>query len=161
MGLLTTLSEGVGIHARAAPPHAIPPIAASAVYLPPHDAHVGTPGLTMRAWYATLGACPIHSRDARARWNGCIAFAGGTATASGLELQTMRTTSPTLVGAEASMSFDLMVAGPLSLGAFADALVPFGRHRFFATVRDVDVELFKTWPVVPTVGLALRVEGGS
>lgn len=159
VGLLPALAEGAGLGARIVPPRSLPTITASALYVPPHEAFVGTPGLTMRAWYATLGACPLVARGSRLRWSGCLAVAGGSATASGLSLQTTRTSSPTLFGAVASTSLDVLVAAPFSVGAFLDVFA-LGEHRFFATVSGRRVELFETWPVVPTLGLALRASSG-
>ena len=161
VGLLPVPATGVGLSVRVTPPGWLASFFASADLFAPRDSYVGPIGLTMGAWYATVGVCPVRAASRFLRWDACAALAGGVMTAGGLDLQTVRTAAPMLVGAEVSSSLDVRVVGPLSAGFFVSALVPFGSHRFYATDNGAEIELHETWPVIPSAGLELRVTRGT
>ncbi len=160
LGLLPEPATAAGLAVEVTPPRWGPSITASATVLPPRDSHVSSSGMTMGAWYVTAGLCPVHAAGSRLLWNACAAFATGVLSAGGLDLQTVRTASPTLVGAQATSSLRLRVAGPVFAGLSAGVLVPFGEHHFFAVVDGSQVDLHTTWPAIPMLGVELGVEAG-
>ncbi|NOU26978.1 MAG: hypothetical protein HOO96_03645 [Polyangiaceae bacterium] len=115
----------------------------------------------MQAWEASVGVCRPHVLlGGRARFGVCASLAGALLSATGLGLQVARTAAPLLVGAKVEASLHLRAVGPLYFGLLAAGVVPFGEHRFFATHDATLLDLHETWPVIPTVGLEVRVEGG-
>src|SRR5262249_40465077 len=113
-GFLPAPATGAGLTMEATPPGWVPALSLSATIFAPRSTEAGVFGMTMQAWSASGGVCPLRRVAGRIAWNACAELALAGMTATGLGTQTIDTTHPLLVGAQVRTSLRFRIAGPFS-----------------------------------------------
>lgn len=155
-GLMPQISPAIDAGLEASPPGWRPRVRASGAWLPA-AASGSSPGLSMTAWVAALAVCsPLVDREV---WGveACAGAFAGRVGADGRGLSISRDATVVLVGADVRAAVWLHAAGPLSVGAHAEALTPFATHDFTYTAPSGELSLHRTSLVLPSLGLELRI----